>query len=208
MCKFWDGLERTDSRFCRDHPVVQSCPANRRIPFGMHGDDAGVAGKQQVLGISWGSVCQSLSTMDSRICFTAIRTGDCVRHDTIKNLYRVFTWSVNAMSNGFWPYADHDGKLFSKTYEPWRFRMAGKALAEGFRGAWTELRGDWKYLVETLHLQGYYGNADRICHLCNVRKIFGEHRYTDFLAPQASDEHMFRTRSGWHMRGHRHTSLH
>ena len=58
--------------------------------------------------------------------------------------------------------------------------MAGKALAAGFRGAWTELRGDWKYLVETLYIQDHYANDDHICHLCNVRKIYGEYPYTDF----------------------------
>ena len=60
LCRFWDGLERTDSRFCRDHPVVQSCAPNQRMPLEIHGDDAGLAGRQQVLGISWGSVCLPL----------------------------------------------------------------------------------------------------------------------------------------------------
>ena len=40
----------------RNHPVIQSSPANRRIPFGIHGDDAGVHGKNQVLVLTWGGM--------------------------------------------------------------------------------------------------------------------------------------------------------
>ena len=58
LIKFWAGLERTDGEFCRNHPVVQNTQPNRRIPIGIHGDDAGTAGRHCVLGImQLGIVC-------------------------------------------------------------------------------------------------------------------------------------------------------
>ena len=182
LIKFWAGLERTDGEFCRNHPVVQKTPPNRRIPIGLHGDDAGIAGRHCVLGINWGSVAQSLATMDSRIAFTGIRTEDCVQDDTVIEIYKVLKWSLNVMAEGKWPSHDHNNVPLTTK---WRIRKAGTDLAGGFVGAWTELRGDWKYLVETLLLKEHYGETDHICHLCNVRKIAGPFPYTDFCRTSA-----------------------
>ena len=62
LIKFWAGLERTDAELCRNHPVVQHTQPNRRIPIGIHGDDAGTAGRHCVLGImQLGIVCGVMS---------------------------------------------------------------------------------------------------------------------------------------------------
>ena len=107
---------------------------NRRIPIGIHGDDAGTAGRHCVLGINWGSVAQSLATMDSRIAFTGIRTEDCVQDDTVIEIYKVLKWSLNVLAEGKWPSLDHNGVPFTTT---WRTKKARTLLAGGFVGAYT-----------------------------------------------------------------------
>jgi hypothetical protein len=45
LLNFWRDAEAEDREWCRRHPVVQKCPdASLRVPFGIHGDDAGAQG--------------------------------------------------------------------------------------------------------------------------------------------------------------------
>ena len=74
------------------------------------------------------------------------------------------------MAEGVFPDRDHEGQLFSLTYEPNRFRVRGQLLAGGLRGCWESMRGDWKYLKEALGLTQHYNRRDHICHLCKVLK--------------------------------------
>ena len=46
-------------------------------------------------------------------------------------------------------------------------------------GCWAELRGDWKFLWQTLHLKQYYG-TNYICHLCRAHKCISRLRFTNF----------------------------
>ena len=134
------------------------------VPLGIHGDDAGVQGQEQVLVITWGSVVHKQCTLDSRIVFTMLKVADIVPNDTMETIYNVLRWSFQALADGEFPAADHLGQLFSKTHHPQRFKMVGKKLAGGMVGCWAELRGDWKWLKEALHLTHHYGLTDFICH--------------------------------------------
>ncbi len=72
---------------------------------------------------------------------------------------------------------DHRGKPFGPDHHPHRFKMAGKSLAGGHVGAYSETRGDWKYLMEMLFLSSYYG-CSAICHLCRAHKRIKRLWYT------------------------------
>ena len=57
--------------------------------------------------------------------------------------------------------------------------LAGQQLAEGFRGVFSELRGDWKWQKEALGLENFYG-ANYVCHLCKAHKKITRLLYTNF----------------------------
>ena len=114
----------------RQHPVIRRVGPNMRIPVGIHGDEAGAHGQQQVFTLTWGSVVAELPTLDSRVAFTIVRVSS-MSPRTMHNLLRVLTWSLAALSDGVFPRADHTGRAFSDEYYPKRAAMAGKPLAEG-----------------------------------------------------------------------------
>ena len=84
------------------------------IPFGFHGDDAGVHGQEQVLVITWVSVVAKLPTLDSRIVFTMLKVASIWEDDTLETVYEVLRWSFQALSDGKFPECDHLGNLLQR----------------------------------------------------------------------------------------------
>lgn len=62
---------------------------------------------------------------------------------------------------------------------PQRFKLRGKDLAGGHVGAYSETRGDWKYLVEMLFLAAHYA-CTACCHLCRASKKIKRLWFTRF----------------------------
>ena len=181
--QFWREAATINDDWFRSHPVISRVAnPSLMVPLGIHGDDAGVQGQEQVLVITWGSVVHKQCTLDSRIVFTMLKVADIVPNDTMETIYNVLRWSFQALVDGEFPAADHLGQLFSKTHHPQRLKMVGKKLAGGMVGCWAELRGDWKWLKEALHLTHHYGLTDFICHRCNARKFSKDPgmRFTNF----------------------------
>ena len=170
--QWWSQAAEFGGPWYNEHPVVAEEPDPRkRVPYGIHGDDAGMHGNEQVLCLTWGPLAgMRKTTLDTRIAFSMVKVSDCVYPHIVQTMLEVFKWSLNALADGTFPDRDHNGKLFSKTHHPRRFAMAGQSLANGLRGLWGELRGDWKFLKEILHLQHHYNMGLRICHLCKVVK--------------------------------------
>jgi hypothetical protein len=109
----WSEAAAINDDWYKNHPYIGTLPANQRIPIGMHGDDAGVSGQNQVFTLTWGSISSRLPTLDSRIIFTMVRTGDMVAGSTMDQLLSVFVWSLRALSEGRFPEADHLGNVDS-----------------------------------------------------------------------------------------------
>lgn len=185
LLQFWIDAERDGGSWFRLHPVIQLQPdPEKRVPFGLHGDDAGAQGEETVLVLNWGSVAITQSpTFDSRLIFCIFKLSEMVRGDgydpTIQTIYEVFKWSLNALSSGKFPYKDYLGQPFSEMHHRDRFVLAGLDLAEGFCGAFSEVRGDWKWIKESFYLENYYG-AHYICHLCNAHVSIQRLRYTNY----------------------------
>ena len=177
LVSWWDGASASPNDWFREHPVIPCAPPALRIPLGMHGDDGGMHGQEPVLVISWNSVAAKPRDW-SRLLFTMVKVSS-VGKDTMHTVYDILRWSFQALADGTFPAADHAGRPFSKSYQANRFHLAGKALAAGIRGVWSEMRGDWKYLKEALLLKHHYGTRPRICHLCEASKTEGDcvHRF-------------------------------
>ena len=183
--QYWKDEQELDTTWYNNHPVIQSEPdPKKRIPVGLHGDDAGMTGHEPVLVLCWNGLAVDLNTIDNRLLFSLVRVADCIEDVTVNTILSVLKWSLEALASGYYPTHDHTGYAFSKTYQPARFKMAGKLLANGFKAVWAELRGDWKFLKDTLLLKHHYSSAPRICHLCEASKS-GPMVYSDFRANAA-----------------------
>lgn len=187
--KWWDGAADLDDEWYRNHPVIRSSLPEHRVPIGLHGDDAGVHGQEQVLVITWNALTKKMPTIDNRIVFTMLRCRDILGSTTMNVIYNVLRWSLEALAIGRHPSCDHNGKMFGQSYEPKRFMLAGTPLApvsgnNFMRAAFGEIRGDWKWLKEAFYFHAHYGKPDFICHRCEASKIAGSSshswRYTDF----------------------------
>jgi hypothetical protein len=175
---FWVHNEGTE--WFRRHPVVRDVPdPTRRIPIGIHGDDVGVYWQDKVLVLTWGSVAVEIHSVDTRILFSCIRCGDLIPDVTMKEIHRVLVWSFEALAAGRWPGRDHNGVPFTDQHHPLRASRAGDSLAGGYVGAWSECRGDWKYLMESLALAAFYA-CNECCHLCRAHKKVKRLIYTQF----------------------------
>ena len=97
---FWQVAATADDEWYREHPVLTSgAPPEVCIPIGLHGDDAGVHGDEQVLVITWNAVTYALATMDSRLVFTMLKVAT-IHPCTMKRVYEVLKWSFDALAKG------------------------------------------------------------------------------------------------------------
>ena len=174
---FWEHSKGTD--WYERHPVVGTVPPEMLVPIGMHGDDVGVYTLDKVRVVTWGSVATSLKVLDTRLIFTGVYDKHLLPEVTMEEIFRVLTWSLKALALGVYPDEDHTGRKFSKTHHPWRFNMRGKEIAGGYVGAWSEMRGDWKFLVEALGLFASFSTAKHLCHLCKANRVKRRHLYTN-----------------------------
>ena len=182
IADWWTGAQAKQDNWYRTHPIIQDPDVNSRlIPLGMHGDDGGMIGSQGVLVLSWNSVAFKKTPDWNRLLFTMIDVA-AISPATMQTIYAVLCWSFNVLAAGVFPAMDHEGTPFSKKYEPKRFRLAGKPLAGGQRGIWSEMRGDWKYLKESLKLMFHASTRPRICHLCKAERRPGDLCYTNFAS--------------------------
>ena len=79
-------------------------------------------------------------------------------------LLDLFGWSLKQMLLGVFPSNRHDG---SPLQEASRQRNAGKPL--GFKGLLVEVKGDWEFYGNVLHLPRW-DNIEGICFLCRATK--------------------------------------
>ena len=180
---FWNAEEQANSCWYRDHPVIARVPdSSKRVPIGIHGDDAGVYGEQQVLCLTWGSVAVHVPTLDNRLLFAMVRVSDILQDPedtTRRTLFQVLQWSISVLGTGAFPHCDHTGRPFHAGYHPRRAALAGKPLAGDMVCVWSEMRGDWKFLQQALRLKQYY-STNYTCHLCRAHRKIRRLRATNY----------------------------
>ena len=179
--KWWAAEAENSSNWLCDHPAIPGAPAELRVPVGIHGDDAGVQGVESVTVITWGSVAVESPTLDSRLIFCMLKESEAVKPESLHKVFKVLAWSLAALAEGTFPTADEEGREFGPDYHPARAAAAGQPLtSDGHRGCWAEMRGDWKFLHESLGTRQYY-QANACCHLCAAVKSGPDRRlYSNF----------------------------
>ncbi len=184
---FWEGMQRTvvemppgaraqeHERWVKYHPTAMAAPKTR-VPMGMHGDAGQMHFGEKVMVISWGGLAVKGSTFDTRLLFCCLKHTECVqlKSATLFRALKVMTWSFWCLAMGLWPARDPDGKPFGMNYHPDRALKAGTPLVHGpdgpLCGAWCELRGDWEFLAQALHLKNFY-SCQKVCHLCPAENM-------------------------------------
>ena len=102
--------------------------------------------------------------------FACVLYNRLIEGVSLNQLYRVLVWSLDALATGKYPEKDHDGIEFSKSHHPKRAQMAGQKIADGYCGAFSEMRGDWKFLRETFKLKENW-KAKWVCHRCRAHFV-------------------------------------
>ena len=178
---FWDDTSNLDPMFYRLHPVEQiRTNPNRTVPIAIYGDDSGLYQVDKFLLVLWGSPAVVNNTLDSRLFFIAVQYRWLIKDRSLEEVYKVLHWSITCLSEGFFPECDHNGKRFDANYYPKRAALANQPLtSDYFRGAFSEMRGDWKYQREALLLDRYYGVL-QCCHLCSAHKRTKRLLFTQF----------------------------
>ena len=114
--EWWSLAEAAGDSWYTENPIIDAEPVpEKRIPYGLHGDDAGVQGKDQVWCMTWGAIAgKRKTTLDTRIAFTMAMCSKMVYPTTQHTILNVLRWSLDALSNGKFPAEDHAGVPFSK----------------------------------------------------------------------------------------------
>ena len=130
--------------------------------------------------MTWGSVIPERPTLDNRILFGCVQYSKVHEAFTLREFYRVLVWSLNALAEGFHPYTDQWDVPFSREHYPDRFLKAGTPLtSDGWIGAFSEFRADWKYLAEVFQFHAMFSSL-KVCHLCRAHAITKRLLWTQF----------------------------
>jgi hypothetical protein len=196
---WWEEASQDRSTWHSSHPVVEAVPdARLRVPFGLHGDDAGMHQQQPVLCVTWNSCAVRRPVLDSRLVFSVLKLSDVLKDakdSTLQKFYGVLVWSLKALSSGTFPACDDEGRPFDEHYHPSRAKLAGQPLAAGYVGAFAELRGDWKWLKESLYLEQSFAH-NYVCHCCRAHRKITRLLFTDF-SRTARHRKTLVTAEGW-----------
>ena len=98
-----------------------------------------------------------------RIPFTVVPKHFCSQQ-TMDFVLELLGWSLQQMFVGTFPSSCHDGSAFEEAY---RQKLSGTSL--GYRGLLLEIKGDWEFFSNGLHLPRW-DNKEGICFLCRATK--------------------------------------
>ena len=167
--QFWNSVKYTD--FIQNHPMLKGLSDNamsKIVPLGFHGDGGAYSKEESVYVFSWSSLLGTGATLNKRFIFTVVRDTDLAA-GTIDAIFLIFAWSVNTLLSGQSPTSDF------QVPEP----NGGKPLADGWRGALVQVRGDWAFIVKVFQLPAW-NTAERMCWICKRSNINRALAWTDF----------------------------
>ena len=174
IAKFW--RHEAEQEWAKEHPAMRR-PQDmyRTIPVGLHGDGVRDVKEDKILVLTWNSVLSRAPSWSSRWLFTVLPQRRMAA-ETLEEVLKVLVWSLRVGLDGYFPVRDHAGNPFP--LNSWRWKMAGKPLAGGFRLAFSEQRGDLEFLAMVYGWNCYRHN--NICHRCWASSVDDNFAATDF----------------------------
>ena len=170
--EFWRGMRQ--SAFLKNHPSLPASSWGSTIPIGFHGDAGAFSKQDSLYTISWNSLIGAGKTAEKRFVFTVLRKGELVA-ETLDCVFRILGWSFNSMLCGEFPSKNYYGRPASVT----------GPLANGWRGAVCQARGDWAFYTEVFKFPAW-NCAETMCWMCRASSTIKDLAFSNF-AP----------RSGW-----------
>ena len=146
------------------HPVTLA-KGTKSVPIGYFSDAVPHTHRGGFFAFYWTSL---LSKKRYLIC--TIRKSDlcqcgCRGQCTFGAVFNMLTWSFNALASGEYPSQRHDNAPLDEQ----RARIAGQELADGFCGAFSEMRADLLEFVGALGFRNW-SDVRKPCFLCNATK--------------------------------------
>ena len=156
---FWKALK--DSSIVQGHPGLRDRGHwGMTLPLGLHGDGGAFSKQDSLFVISFNSLCAAHGSGEGfakRFLFTIIRKRD-LAPGTLDVLWRVFAWSVNQLLTGI---------TAPTTWEDRPADGGGQFIAERWRAALVQIRGDWEFYANVLGLPSW-SSAENMCWLCDA----------------------------------------
>ena len=166
LLDFWDKVK--DTPMVQEHPELPH--KGFTIPLGFHGDGVAVSKHDSLLTLSWNSLLSgsSVQTLDKRFVTTILKKSTLLDDGrTMEKVWEVIGWSMNCLLRGREPREDYMGRP-----------IKGGEIADGFRGALIQLRGDWEFFSDFFDV-ARWNNAENCCWLCKASATPGsELRWT------------------------------
>lgn len=152
--QFWQLQSSLD--FVALHPYLRDRTLlAKTIPIGMHADGGAFNKNDNLFTISWNSLLADGPTLHKRFLFTVIKKSDFVA-DTLDSIWRIFAWSINLLALGENP---------GKNYVNRNVLCNDPSLADGWRGIFCQIRGDWQFFQEAFYFP-HWNNGARMCWMC------------------------------------------
>ena len=165
---YWKQIRSSD--FVTQHPALPKAEWGKIVPLGLHGDGGKFSHQDSLMTLSWNSLLGEGQTRQKRFLFTVIRKSE-MTSATMDRILTIFAWSCNTLLSGRFPKRD------------WADRSNGRGapvglLAEGWKAALAEVRGDWQFYCDVFKFPAWNG-AERMCWCCQASSTNRELTWTD-----------------------------
>lgn len=157
---FWESMK--DTAFVKNHPHLPRSNWSRIVPFGMHGDGGAFSKQDSLYIFTWNSLLGTGSTRCKRFMFTIMKKS-LMTEGTLDAIFKLFSWSMNVLLTGLTPERDIDQNALAG---------GGEYLADGWRGALVQIRGDWEFYCSIFNFPTWQG-AENMCWLCRASSLDG-----------------------------------
>lgn len=182
--EFWEALRSSPMR----HPEVH--PEHRwpfLIPLGVHGDAGSFSHQDSLFVVTWNSLIAGgpRTGFTRRFLYTVI-LKEHLTTETWVELWKVFSWSMNALLTGVSPSENWDNNP----------RDGGnRFLADRWSAAVVQVRGDWEFLTMNLGL-ARWDDKINMCMFCLASNTI-EHLLWQRFGAHAGWRRTLRTHSSW-----------
>jgi len=155
------------SPFLQKHPHLTASNLNYTIPVGLHGDAGAFSNNDSLFVFSWNSLVSQGTTRNTRYVITVLKKS-LITEGTMEVVSKVMGWSFNVLLSGMHPSVDWEGRTLPER---------GEYLAQRWRGALCQVRGDWEFFGSYLELPKW-NEVVRMCWLCQASGSSNDLRYT------------------------------
>ncbi|CAE7501413.1 NaCP60E [Symbiodinium sp. CCMP2592] len=145
-----------DQQWCRDHPILTVSDWGDCVPLRLYGDGAEFTSSPFA-----NTFCDMMCNDPLKLCLHSCPNREklsCINmmyhnDDSRWAILEVLSWSMESLASGRYPTADPWGNVFSCSYEPARWKVAGEWLAGGKCGILDGFQADLEFIKKIFFLK-------------------------------------------------------